>query len=257
MEDEIDIETVGKYLTTEREKQNLTQNDIARITKISPAYIQAIEDDNFLAFPSSYTIKGYIKSIAAVIKADEFYALKLYESANKNIYGNEHEDIVKQKFIEEHQKSIKLKKRLFISAAIIIIIIFIIIGFINIKKAIRKDNISSKLFSIFSAKHKPVNKKKLLKNKFTYSKHNKQNNYYRVMLKGKVIRKTWVDVSIDNGREKQSMLYPGVVKIWKAKKKLHIKIGNAGGILLSYNGKYLGKLGKNKEVITLNLPEKK
>jgi hypothetical protein len=53
------------------------------------------------------------------------------------------------------------------------------------------------------------------------------------------------------------MLYPGTVKVWKAKKNLRIKIGNAGGILLSYNGKYLGKLGKNKEVITLNFPKQK
>jgi len=256
MEDEIDIETVGTYLKSERERQNLTHDDIARITKISPAYIQAIEDDNFLPFPSSYTIKGYIKSIAEAIKADEFYALKLYESANKNISEIKHEDIVKQKFIEERQKSIKLKKRLFISAAIIIVIIFGIIGFINIKKAIRTDNISSKLFSIFSARHKLVNKKKLLKSKYKYNK-NKSNIYYKVILKGKVIRKTWVDVSIDNARQKQSMLYPGTVKVWKAKKNLRIKIGNAGGILLSYNGKYLGKLGKNKEVITLNFPKQK
>ncbi|RZD16762.1 MAG: helix-turn-helix domain-containing protein [Candidatus Acididesulfobacter guangdongensis] len=256
MEDEINIETVGKYIKSERERHNFTQNDIARITKISPAYIQAIEDDNFLPFPSSYTIKGYIKSIAEAIKADEFYAMKLYESANKNISEIKHEDIVKQKFVEEHQKSIKLKKRLFISAAIIIVIIFGIIGFINIQKAVRTDNISSKLFSIFSAKHKHklVNKKKSLKSKYI---KNKSNIHYKVILKGKVIRKTWVDVSIDDSRQKQSMLYPGTVKIWKAKKNLHIKIGNAGGILLSYNGKYLGKLGKNKEVITLNFPKQK
>ncbi len=255
MKDEIDdIETVGKYIKSEREKHNLTHDDIARITKISLLYIQAIENDDFLPFPSSYTIKGYIKSIAEAIGADELYALKLYESANKNISEIKHEDIVKQKFIEEHQKSIKLKKRLFVSAAIIIVIIFGIIGFINIKKAIRTDYISSKLFSVLSARHKLVNKKKLLKSKYI---KNKSNIHYKVILKGKVIEKTWVDVSIDNSRQRQSMLYPGTVKIWKAKKNLHIKIGNAGGILLSYNGKYLGKLGKNKEVITLNFPKQK
>ena len=53
------------------------------------------------------------------------------------------------------------------------------------------------------------------------------------------------------------MLYDGAVKTWKAKKTLWIKIGNAGGILLTYNGKYLGKLGENKEVITLKFPKQK
>ncbi len=238
-----EIETVGKYLESEREKHNLTQEDVAGITKIRHQYIDAIEQDNFLSLPSSYTIKGYIKAIAEAIEADESYALELYEAANKNISEIKHEDIVKQKFIEEHHKLKKIKKRVFITVIIIIAIVLIIIGLINIKKAVIPKNFSSKLFA----------KKNLLKSKYN---KNKPDNYYDVILKGKVIHKTWVDVSINNLRQKQSMLYKGAVKIWKAKKTLWIKIGNAGGILLTYNGKYLGKLGKNKEVITLKFPEK-
>ena len=243
MEDE-DIETVGKYLRSAREKHNLTQKDIADITKIRHQYINAIEQDNFLSLPSSYTIKGYIKAIAEAAKADGSYALELYEAANKNISEIKHEDILKQKFIEEHQKLEKIKKKVFISAIIIIAIVLIIIALINIKKAVISKNFSSASYT----------KKNFLKNKYN---KNKSGNYYDVILKGKVIRKTWVDVSIDNSIQKQSMLYPGTVKIWKAKKILWIKIGNAGGILLTYNGKYLGKLGKNKKVITLKFPKQK
>jgi transcriptional regulator with XRE-family HTH domain len=243
MKDE-DIETVGKYLRSEREKHNLTQEDVAVITKIRHQYIDAIELDNFSSFPSSYTIKGYIKAIAEAIRADELYAIELYESANKNISEIKHEDIVKQKFIEEHQKLEKIKKRVFISVIIIIVIVLIVIGLINIKKAVTPKIFSSKLLA----------KKNLLKSKYN---KNKPDNYYDVVLKGKVIHKTWVDVSIDNSRQKQSMLYDGAVKTWKAKKTLWIKIGNAGGILLTYNGKYLGKLGENKEVITLKFPKQK
>ncbi|MHB8292861.1 MAG: helix-turn-helix domain-containing protein, partial [bacterium] len=170
MEDE-DIETVGKYLRSAREKHNLTQKDIAGITKIRHQYIDAIEQDNFLSFPSSYTIKGYIKAIAEATKADEYYALELYGAANKNISEIKHEDIVKQKFIEEHQKLKKIKKRVFILLIIIIAIVLIIIGLINIKKVVTSKNFSSKLFA----------KKNLLKSKYN---KNEPDNYYDVILNG-------------------------------------------------------------------------
>jgi hypothetical protein len=53
------------------------------------------------------------------------------------------------------------------------------------------------------------------------------------------------------------MLYPEESKTWKADKRLRIKIGNAGGIILNYNGKDIGKPGKEGQVVTLFFPPKK
>ncbi len=47
----------------------------------------------------------------------------------------------------------------------------------------------------------------------------------------------------------------GEVKIYQAVKSFKIKIGNAGGIDIQYNGKPLGVLGVTGQVVELNLPE--
>ena len=79
---------------------------------------------------------------------------------------------------------------------------------------------------------------------------------YAVVLKGNVVKRTWVAVKIDGGITTTSMLYAGDKEAWKAKKRLRIKIGNAGGIILNYNGKALGKPGGEKQVVTLTFPPK-
>ncbi len=80
---------------------------------------------------------------------------------------------------------------------------------------------------------------------------------YDVLLKADIVKKTWVAVKIDRKHTKTAMLYPKEVMIWKAYKRLKIKIGNAGGIILNYNGKNIGKPGKEGQVVTLFFPPKK
>lgn len=234
------METVGEYLKSEREKIGLTQDDVSKLTKIRLQYINALESNDFSLFSSNYTLKSYIKSVALAIKADKKHALELYDldSVAKNKINSHHEDIVRQKVTEEQQKVRNMKIKIFIGVlSFLLFVIFIYIG-IKLYDKIINNNSNSAVHKLHKLKSKKVSKTK-----------------YKVILKGDVIRKTWVDLSIDNKKPYSSMLYPGIVKVWKAKKYLWIKIGNAGGIYLTYNGKYLGKLGKEKEVIALHFPK--
>ena len=43
--------------------------------------------------------------------------------------------------------------------------------------------------------------------------------------------------------------------VWEAKKKFSLVIGNAAGVELKLNGKPLGKLGENGQVVKLVLPQ--
>ena len=49
---------------------------------------------------------------------------------------------------------------------------------------------------------------------------------------------------------------PGDSVRWHARNGFFLKIGNAGGIKLVLNGKEVGKLGEEGEVVKINLPEK-
>ena len=246
-------ETVGEYLKTSRKSCGLETADISKTTKINASYIEAIENDDFSLFSSPQLLKGYVKLLAKTVNADEKKAVSLLESELKsNFTGKVVEDIVGEKFKEEIKRSRSFRRKfLFV---LFVGILIIILSYVSLKlygyiKTLRAETHSAST-SLNSSTAANLFKKK----------HNKINGFqkkYGVLLKGKIVKKTWVAVKIDERHIKTSMLYPGESKIWKANKRLRIKIGNAGGIILNYNGKDIGKPGKEGQVVILFFPPKK
>jgi tetratricopeptide (TPR) repeat protein len=69
--------------------------------------------------------------------------------------------------------------------------------------------------------------------------------------------KTWVFISIDDQESKEMILNQGDHIKWSAKNGFSIRIGNAGGIKLIFDGQEIGPLGEKGQVINLNLPSPK
>ncbi len=243
------METIGEYLKLKREDIGQTFDTISGITKIRPQYIEAIEKDDFSLFSSPQILKGYIKLIAKTIDADEEYALGLLEPQLEACFKHKNvEDILGEQLREEKQRYYSLRKRILV---IILAGMFIIVIFFASLKILEFFTFRTHYATTISY-HVP---KKVALDHISKKKSG-NNASYSIVLRGKVTRKTWVAVIVDNQQPKTYMLFPGDVEIWQAKKTLKIKIGNAGGINLNYNGKSLGKLGVEKEVVTLNFEKK-
>ena len=255
-------ERIGEYLKASRESMGLAIDEVSLITKIGAQYIEAIENDDFSIFSSPHLLKGYVKLLAKTVKADEAKAAALLEAeAGENFKGKHIEDIVGKKFKEEIQKSEEFKKRIIVIVVAGILVIILSYATIKVYKYIKTSpgiyivlpfkSLSKKLVPEggLSAKGKPAKIPEAI------AGHKPEANY-AIVLKGNVVKRTWVAVKIDGGSTATSMLYAGDKEIWKAKKRLRIKIGNAGGIILNYNGKALGKPGGEKQVVTLTFPPK-
>ena len=76
-----------------------------------------------------------------------------------------------------------------------------------------------------------------------------------LVLKAIVKERTWIRVRIDNEQPKEYVLGPKSRPQWRAKKGFELLIGNAGGIDLEFDGKKMADLGKQGQVIRLNLPK--
>jgi len=64
---------------------------------------------------------------------------------------------------------------------------------------------------------------------------------------------TWMRVEIDDGAPFEVSLREGEVVEWHAAKGFSLFIGNAGGVEAIFNGKDLGQLGEEGEVVRINL----
>ena len=72
---------LGLALKEEREKRNISLEEIALTTKIVPRYLEALENDRFDIMPGGFFIKGIIRTYARAIGLDPDEVLARYRAA--------------------------------------------------------------------------------------------------------------------------------------------------------------------------------
>jgi Na+-transporting methylmalonyl-CoA/oxaloacetate decarboxylase gamma subunit len=69
------------------------------------------------------------------------------------------------------------------------------------------------------------------------------------------IDRTWILIKFNDGREEEMVLRPGEIKSWRFADKASLRIGNAGGIKVIFDGKDMGVLGLSGQVKSLSFPD--
>ena len=71
----------------------------------------------------------------------------------------------------------------------------------------------------------------------------------------KAVQETWISARLDGKEHHSELLQPGASIVLGADEKIIIRIGNAGGVIASFNNKDMGSLGESKQIVTLTLPK--
>jgi cytoskeleton protein RodZ len=79
--------TLGEKLRQAREARGITLSEVADQTRISPLYIESIENDDYRALPGGIFNKGFVKSFAKYVGVDEQEALQDYATLAANQGG--------------------------------------------------------------------------------------------------------------------------------------------------------------------------
>lgn len=77
----------------------------------------------------------------------------------------------------------------------------------------------------------------------------------KLILTADVISLTWVSISIDDQPPKKYLLQPGQTPRWTANKDFNVLVGNAGGIDFFLDGKEVGEIGNEGQVVRIRFPE--
>jgi cytoskeleton protein RodZ len=78
------VPSVGLRLKQEREKRNITLDEISRSTKIGTRLLRAVEDEHFDQLPGGIFNKGFIRAYARYLGLDEEQAIADYLVATGN-----------------------------------------------------------------------------------------------------------------------------------------------------------------------------
>jgi cytoskeleton protein RodZ len=263
--------SVGAYLSQERKQKNISLPDVAKVTRISIQYLEALEKDEFQTLPASIFVRGFLRTYAAQIGLDPREILNMYEAQMDSLHVPEKKGgVVPPKKLDPLGKYI---------LTLLIIVLGVGIAFFFFKETSVPPPPSPSSLEIPPAQTPgakahpsaalPSHKKEALKGAGPAKPEKKSEGLpaaaavpseglkkieNRHLLKVKAIDKTWMRIQADDQPEFEVLLQPKETVSWTAQNRFKILVGNAGGVEISFDGNPQGPLGKSGEVVYLLLP---
>lgn len=245
-------ESLGKTLQRVRESKKLSIEEVSERTRIPTKIISNIEENRLHEFSSVFYARSFVKTYSQFLGA-------LEEKTVKDFLASEPKKDTPELILKREglpwDKFLKYKRSIGIGLVAIFALWILLFSFIKISSFIRN----------VSKKHKAqiVRKKEAKEAIVAAPSHGaKEADEGAATTQSKKIEvieleisaryNTWIQVTSDG-----ELLFRGILKkkksdIWRAKKKISLKLGNAGGVSLILNGKslgYPGKKGEKKEII--------
>ena len=223
---------VGEILKKRREESGRDLREISETLKIKYAYLKALEDNDLQSLPAEVYVKAYLISYARSLGLDTEEILAVY---NQQVSPPQPEKKAVQDPTFTAPKKTYLKYFLVPALILCLGIVFASVQ--------RKRAPEPRPPTVMPPKPAQQNVPE------------QSQPVTEQTLEIRASDPTWLQIISDKNHSQELMMHPGESITLHARNCFSLKIGNAGGIKVFFNGKDIGKLGEKGEVIKLNLPE--
>lgn len=238
----------GETLKNGRLARGLTLEDLEEETKIRKYYLAALEENQFHQLPARVYAVGFVKRYARSVGLNED---QIVEQFIKLAYPEKEVDAQAESGAEEGSNDtaerymLPLKN---LAAGLVFLIMIGAIGYLIFDLVYHGPGKSMFPSRVAEETKQPA--------KADHTKKNQENKKgINVTLKAK--NRCWVQVSSDNQPTFTGTMYNGDEKSFSAADKIDLVLGNAGGIDVTYNGKPLGAMGAEGQVVRTAFPPEK
>ncbi|MBU4321083.1 MAG: DUF4115 domain-containing protein [Thermodesulfovibrionales bacterium] len=253
----------GEILKKRREELGYNLKEIAKTLRIRSDYLKAIEEETFEKLPVEVYTKGYIREYAKFLKADPEIVIKAYiEKISPPVIEKQPDPITPAENTVKEEKTAQRYSAtaIALSAVTVAALLTVLFLFVFAPEG-PKTPLSEKPASAppslqpdrQTQKNENIEKAKTEVAANPQGEKTAKEHSLEILASDK----TWILVTIDNTETKEMLLNKGESAKLSAKDGFSLKIGNAGGIKLIFDGKDMGVPGENGKVITLNLPSDK
>jgi len=225
------MESVGEFLKKEREAQGKSIADVAKITKLSPRNIEALEEDRFSALPGLVYVKGHLKTYARFLGLNEDEVIGKYMRLTQQQEAKELDewDAVE---LELHEQKKRTNRTW----------IVIVVGVVAVVAAVW---LVSKWRAPSPNEDVPVVNNELR----TATGADTMIEWHRLELLVAAKERTWIKVSVDGTVVSDLTLEAGEKKKWEGDERFSLDVGNGGALDLYLDGKYLGTAGTGPRLV--------
>jgi len=220
---------IGEILKKKREELGRDLREISDSSKIRYDYLKALENGDFEKLPAEVYVKGYIQEYAKILNMNPETAIKEYM---QQAAPSPQE---KKKIPEEKGAQMSRPRIRYVLITLILAILIVIATFRLLPPHKKSVPVAPAIQTRIEATPRVTSPELVLEIIATDP--------------------TWLFVMIDKTDSKEILMKPGETVTWHAKKGFVLKIGNAGGIRLVFNGREMGKLGEKGQVVKMSLPD--
>ena len=237
--------SLGALITKSRTDARLSIEDLAKATNIPVTLLRDMENDNFKKCGGETYARGHLRNIAAKLGIDERIFLDLFETEvtapAKPIREMLNENNVTMPYQEP--KRISWKVLAAGSAAVLILFAGVQFFFSNVDNGNEPE-----IFIATSATPSQEAVESVAPSPPASPEIAGGVNVELVASRGT----TWLLATNENGE----VLFSGQVRQGSSKSfseatQVNLRVGNAGGVDISVNGKDVGSIGANREVVNL------
>ena len=232
--------SLGSLITKARLDAGLSIDELASRTNIRHSVLLEMEIDNFNNCGGEIYAKGHLKNIAKALRADTDEFLYLYEQEQGHSVRSMREMLVESNVIgqEQQHKKYSWKVLLMISVGTLAVAALVQIIISNSSSQVRT----------------PVQYQVTTSPSATPSAQGSYSTGTGVNVRVQATRgKSWLFVSDDQGQTLFSgEISQGDIKEFSSGATLNLKVGNAGGVDLQVNGKEIGAIGADGQVVSVS-----
>ncbi len=284
------METVGKYLKRERELRNISLKEVSKATKIRENILEAIEEDRHDLLPTPVFVKGFLVAYVKIVGLDPGDVVLRYESDLNEFHGDEEKELP-----GEPKKGWDRRFLLGTVIVIAGIGIMLFNPWKEPRDSeeqapapveeppVVQEKISSPLLipdqdkvphpgeeTIVVKKTPPIEETILVREappaetptetapEALLAERTEEPTMMvsrELTLRIQAIEETWIALQVDSDLPREITLRAGETFSQRANDHVKLKIGNAGGVNVTFNGKDLGILGDPGRVVRLNLTQ--
>ncbi len=231
------MQNPGEILKEERLKKGLSLKEVSEEIKISPAFLEAIENSNLNYLPGGFFKRNFVRAYAQFLGLNEEYILQVFDLIKKEVPKTEQ---IKNK------KLIKAGKLFIFLPVFFGILIFFLVILLAKKPEQKKE------------KNTEIPRVNLAISEVQLEETSPEKEPDKIEITLKAIEDTWIDASLDGKKILYQIIKKGEEMRWEGKEFLFNVIGKPEGILVFINGYESipmgepGKVSKNIRIDTKN-----
>jgi len=246
---------LGETLRRAREARGLSLAQAERLTKIRAVHLAALEEERFATLPPRPYARGFIRTYAAALGLDPGVLLEAFEAHLPPVAPMPLSEAAEIP-LEPPAPPSRLRRLVTVALWILVplVIVLGLVLYVNVRDFVRTGPPAASSSPPAPAPVSPP--PAALPGPPPPAAASPPaavataSPVEGVTVAVTVTEESWLRATVDGRRVFEGLMAAGDTATWTAQREVELRIGNAGGVTLSVNGRDLGVAGRPRQVVT-------